>query len=253
MEEIQYTFMLAFLSRNGVHIMGFLLVSIIVLTTLFVIWRAVSVARTPIAETTPEAGLRYVALGDSYTIGQGIPSDESFPSQLVRVFAEESIPVTLVANPSRTGFTTQNLIDQELPIFERAKPDAVTILIGVNDWVQGVSEERFRTNVAHIFDAVLETLPRERVLVISIPDFSVMPIGKTFSLGRDISSGLARFNTIIQEEAEKRTLKTVDIFPLSQTLSESRFIAPDGLHPSKEAYALWVQEMLPSARIVFGQ
>ena len=122
----------------------------------------------------------------------------------------------------------------------------------MNDWVQGVSEEVFRRKLGIIFERVLTRLPKERILVITIPDFSVMPTGKNFSLGRDISLGLARFNTIIMEEAKKRALMTVDIFPLSQTITDSHFHAADCLHPSKEAYTEWVEKMLPVAREVFS-
>ena len=77
--------------------------------------------------------IRYVALGDSYTIGEGASLDESWPALLTRHLRNEGIDVDLVANPSVTGWTTQDLIERELPVFRKAKPNFATLLIGVND------------------------------------------------------------------------------------------------------------------------
>src|ERR1041385_8894201 len=87
---------------------------------------------------TPDStSIRYVALGDSYTICEGAAENESWPLNLAKDMTANKIPVSLIANPSRTGWTTQNLIDRELPVFDQSNADAVTLLIGVNDWVQG--------------------------------------------------------------------------------------------------------------------
>src|SRR4051812_10663427 len=75
--------------------------------------------------------IRYVAIGDSYSIGEGAKPDESWPAVLTRHLREKGIKIELVANPSRTGWTTQNAIDRELPVFAEAKPTFATLLIGV--------------------------------------------------------------------------------------------------------------------------
>src|SRR5476651_1513001 len=79
--------------------------------------------------------IRYVAIGDSYSIGEGASPNESWPAVLTRHLNEKGLQVDLVANPSRTGWTTQQAIDHELPVFVESKPDVATVQLGVNDWV----------------------------------------------------------------------------------------------------------------------
>src|SRR6266436_1157639 len=85
--------------------------------------------------------IRYVAIGDSYSIGEGASPNESWPALLTRHLNAQGVHVDLVANPSRTGWTTQQAIDLELPIFLGSKPNFGTLQIGVNDWVQGIDAE----------------------------------------------------------------------------------------------------------------
>jgi lysophospholipase L1-like esterase len=153
----------------------------------------------------------------------------------------EGVDVDLVANPSVTGWTTQQLIDNEVPIFRKEKPNFGTLLIGVNDWVQGVSAEKFRSNFNHILDDMLSILPnKSRLLVITIPDFGVTPTGAKYARGRNISEGIASFNKIVTDESQKRGLRVVDLFHESKKMGEDRsLVAADGLHPSAKTYADW--------------
>jgi lysophospholipase L1-like esterase len=198
--------------------------------------------------------IRYAVVGDSYSIGEGASERESWPALLVRHLAENGHRVELVSNPSRTGWTTLDAIERELPPFRAAQPDLGTLMIGVNDWVKGVEPAVFRVRLAHLMDEMLAILPNERrLLVVNIPDFSVTPDGPNYARGRDISSGLTSFNQIIAEEAQRRGLPLVDIFPASQEMrGHPELIAADGLHPSAEAYALWEQLIFPAARAALG-
>lgn len=194
------------------------------------------------------AGERYVALGDSYTIGEGVKPEEAWPSLLSAHLREHGVPIELVANPSVTGWTTQQLIEHELPVFEASQPTFATLLIGVNDWVQGVSEADFQMNLRHILDRVEAILPdSKRVLLVTIPDFSVAPEGGKYARGRDISAGIAAFNEIVRNEARWRALEYVDIFPLSRRLRGPEYMAADNLHPSAAAYARWEESIFPAA------
>ncbi len=200
-------------------------------------------------EDTLSHPIKYIALGDSYTIGEGAKYGEAFPDLLTRHLNTDGIAVTLSANPSVTGWTTQDLIDQELPVYDRVKPDFVTLLIGVNDWVQGVDSSTFHTNLSHILDHIQSLLPdKSKVLLITIPDFGVTPTGKRYSEGRDISKGITDFNNIIKTEARLRNLPVADIFPETQKMKDSLdLIAHDGLHPSAKEYALWEKIIYPVA------
>jgi len=193
--------------------------------------------------------IRYVAIGDSYSIGEGASPNESWPAVLTRHLNAQSLHVDLVANPSRTGWTTKNAIDRELPIFTDAKPNFATLLIGVNDWVQGVDESTFRKHFTYLLDQMLAVLPdKKRLLVVTIPDFGVTPTGSKYARGRNISEGLTRFNQIITEEAKKRGLPVVDVFPLSEKMgNDQSLVAADGLHPSAKEYAEWEKIILPVA------
>ncbi len=189
--------------------------------------------------------IRYVALGDSYTICEGATWDESWPVILTERLSNAGINIHLVANPSRTGWTTQDLIDKELSVFDSSSPVFSTLLIGVNDWVQGVSAEVFHKNLNFIINHVQKKVG-DKLLLITIPDFSITPEGPKYSKGRDIAKGLQEFNQIIKEEAKKRNLECVDIFPISLEMKgKAELVAADGLHPSAKEYALWEKLIYP--------
>jgi lysophospholipase L1-like esterase len=193
--------------------------------------------------------IRYAAIGDSYSIGEGASPNESWPAVLARHLNAQGLHVDLVANPSRTGWTTQQAIDIELPIFLGSKPNFATLQIGVNDWVQGLDAETFQKHFALLADRMLEVLPhKNRMLVVTIPDFGVTPTGPRYARGRNISEGLTRFNQIIAEESKKRGLRVVDVFAISQKMRDDlSLVAADGLHPSAKAYAEWERIIFPAA------
>lgn len=194
--------------------------------------------------------LRYIALGDSYTIGEGVEESQRFPNLLVSGLVKAGIPVELVANPAQTGWTTEDVLTMEIPLFEKSNPQFATLLIGVNDWVQGFTEERFRVNFILILERMLDVLPSSRrLIVITIPDFSKTPEGSKYARGRDISAGIAAFNAIILEESWKKGVASVDIFGLSQEMNnDTSLIAADGLHPSGLEYELWAKKVLHVAQ-----
>jgi len=193
--------------------------------------------------------IRYVAMGDSYSIGEGASPNESWPALLTRHLNVKGFQVELVANPSVTGWTTQQAIDRELPIFFQSKPNFGTLQIGVNDWVQGIDETTFRKHFTFLLNQMLEVLPnKSRLLIVTIPDFGVTPTGQTYSRGRKISEGVASFNKIITEESTKRGLPVVDVFELSKKMGSDRsLVAADGLHPSAKEYAEWEKIIFPAA------
>ena len=193
--------------------------------------------------------IRYVAIGDSYTIGEGALPNESWPAVLTRHLNEKGLRVELVANPSVTGWTTQQAIERELPVFLKANPNFATLQIGVNDWVQDVDAETFRKRFVFLADQMLGVLrDKNRLLIITIPDFGVTPTGPRYARGRNISEGIASFNKIISDESMKRGLRIVDIFELSKEMGkDSSLVAADGLHPSAKEYAEWEKIIFPAA------
>lgn len=194
--------------------------------------------------------IRYVALGDSYTICTGAKPSEAWPVLLSKHLKDAGIDIELIANPSANGFSTQNLIDYELSVFEESKANFVTLLIGVNDWVRNVDKQTYTKNLQFILDKVQAKLEdKSKILLITIPDFGVTPEGKNYGNGRNISEGINEFNTIIKTEAAKRKLPVVDIFKLSKEMgNKPDLVAADGLHPSAKEYTEWEKLIFPAAK-----
>lgn len=190
--------------------------------------------------------VRYLPLGDSYTIGEGIKSTNNFPSVLTNTLREEGIVVEIVQNPAVTGYTTQDLINEELSLLDELKPNFCTLLIGVNDWVQERSKKDFERDLRYILQKVQQQVQKQLV-VIAIPDFSIAPEGNKYAKGRDISEGLAEFNSVVKELCVEYSVEFVDIFPLSQQQNTVAYFASDQLHPSEKAYREWVKLILPKA------
>lgn len=196
-----------------------------------------------------QSPVRYVALGDSYTICTGAEESQSWPLLLSKHLKQQQVDIQLIANPAQNGWTTKDVIDKELPVLDQSKATFVTLLIGVNDWVRGVSEEEFRHNLVYIIDHIQSKLPdKAKLLLLTIPDFSVTPTGAQYSKGRNISAGIDSFNRIIKEEASKRGLATVDLFETSKKMkSNPDLVAADGLHPSAKEYSIWEELIFPVA------
>jgi lysophospholipase L1-like esterase len=201
-------------------------------------------------QAAPDLRIRYIAIGDSYSIGEGASPNESWPAVLTRHLKAQGVEIELVANPSRTGWTTQQAIDLELPVFVNAGPNFASLQIGVNDWVQGGTAEDFRKRFVLLVDRMLEVLGnKNHLLIVTIPDFGVTPTGARYARGRNISEGIADFNKIITEEAAKRNLRVVDVFSTSKKMQgDASLIANDGLHPSAKEYAEWEKIIFPAAQ-----
>src|SRR2546423_9225959 len=167
--------------------------------------------------------IRYAVIGDSYSCGEGAKPSESWPTLLTQNLKAQGVDVDLVSNPSVTGWTTKDAIDKELPKFVNSNPNFATLLIGVNDWVQGIDETTFRNRFSYLLDQMLAVLPNKKhLLVVTIPDFGVTPTGGKYARGRNIHDGISQFNKIATEEAHKRGLEVVDIFPLSKKIGHDK-------------------------------
>lgn len=193
--------------------------------------------------------VKYLPLGDSYTICTGASAKESWPAILTSHLNETGVKTNLLDNPARNGYSTQNLIDFELPLVKKLKPDFVTLLIGVNDWVRQVPKETFKKNLKYILDEVEANISdKKKIILVTIPDFGVTPTGQYYSGGRDISKGLIEFNDEIKAEGKTRGLTVVDIFEISKKMKDDKtLVADDGLHPSAKEYAVWEKMILPEA------
>jgi lysophospholipase L1-like esterase len=202
------------------------------------------------------AALRYLALGDSYTIGESIDAAGRWPVQLAALLRQRGIAVGEPAIVARTGWTTAELgagIDAAAP---RGPFALVSLLIGVNDQYRGGRPEDYRAGFAALLRRAIAFAGGEpgRVVVLSIPDWSVTPFAA--GSGRDlarIAREIGQFNDINRDETRRAGARWVDVTPGStRALGDRSLLAADGLHPSAAMYAEWARLALPEAVAALG-
>lgn len=200
----------------------------------------------------PDRPLRYLALGDSYTIGEGVQAGQSWPMQLARGLRGEGVPVGDPTVIATTGWTTDELdaaIDAAAPTDDF---DLASLLIGVNNQYRGRSLQEYREQFAQLLErtAGFAGGAPGRVFVLSIPDWGVTP----FAAGsrRDVAAiarELDAFNAAAARLCGDRGVAFVDITPASRAHgAEPAMLAADGLHPSARMYAHWTALALPVVR-----
>lgn len=187
--------------------------------------------------------VRYLALGDSFTIGTGGPPDLAFPAQLKRFAMKQGVDLRL-ENVAVNGYSTRQVIDEELEALPRFKPDVVTLAIGANDIVRHDDEAAYRKNLKRIFKAINDVKPR-KVLVLPQPDWSQSPVSEGFGDRAAIRARIEKYNAILAEEAKTAGAQYVDLFPQFVEQAKAGLIAPDGLHPNSKAYTAWANALLP--------
>jgi lysophospholipase L1-like esterase len=194
--------------------------------------------------------LRYVALGDSYTIGTATrSSQERWPDQLVHRLNGEGPVLELVANLGVNGYASRDVIEAELPQLGALRPEFATLLVGVNDVVQGVPEATYRADVDTILETLLARLPPGRILCVETPDYTLTPQGAAFGDPATQRAGIVRMNAILRERCEAVGVGFVDgIFAISgEAATDRTLVASDGLHPSGAQYRRWVTERIEPA------
>lgn len=210
-------------------------------------------AVTPSPPGRPD-GLRYVALGDLYTIGTSVEPAERFPDQLVAALGTTAPTLQLAANLAVNGYTSADVVREELPALAGLEPEFVTVLIGVNDVVQGVPIETYESTVATILDALLARLPAERIVAVAIPDYTATPAGADYGDPTQQHDAIVASNAVMERLAGARGIAFVDIFDLSLRAADDRsLVAGDGLHPSGTQYALWVERLQPVVERLLGR
>jgi len=199
--------------------------------------------------------LRYVALGDSYTIGTATRSAaERWPDQLVAWLGSQPPTLHLVANLGVNGYTSADVIRDELPALDGLRPELVSLLVGVNDVVQGIPLQRYRANATAILDALLARLPADRILTVATPDYTVTPHGADYGDPAAQAAGIRVVNETLRDLAADRGIAFVDIHDLSLLADMDRtLVADDGLHPSGAQYARWVERIGPVVGRMLGR
>lgn len=196
--------------------------------------------------------LRYLALGDSYTIGEGVAADQRWPQQLVARLRADGVVFGDPQIVATTGWTTDEL-SVGMDAATLVPPyDLVSLSIGVNNQYRGRDTANYRREFSALLQRAiaLAGLRAERVVVVSIPDWGVTRFGR--ESGRDtavIARELDAFNAINREEAQRRQVAWADVSAISRRAgAEPAQLADDGLHPSGLQYAGWLEPILPLAR-----
>ena len=196
---------------------------------------------------------RFLALGDSYTIGEGVAPSESWPAQLVASLTSSGIEMEEPAIIAQTGWTTDELQAGIKAAAPTGPYELVSLLIGVNNQYRGRLLGEYRAQFVKLLEAAIRLAGKpKRVLVLSIPDWSVTP----FAEGRDraaIAAQIDRFNEVNRRETAERWARYVDVTPVSRKVGHlPEFLAADGLHPSGRMYAEWARLVEPEALKALG-
>jgi lysophospholipase L1-like esterase len=192
----------------------------------------------------------YLALGDSYTIGEKVDTSNRFPVQLADTLISSGINVKETKIVAKTGWTTDDLIKGIQQAELRETYDLVTLLIGVNNQYQGKDVENYRPEFRELLKKAIDFAgdDPEKVVVLSIPDWGVTP----FAESRDretISAEIDEYNRVNKKETQQAGVSYVNITPISRKAENNPgLIAEDGLHPSGKMYSMWVDKMFTDAK-----
>lgn len=206
--------------------------------------KKVSEIQNPADDPNEENVINYLALGDSYTIGEGVDESLRWPIQLGSRLDSLAYNVESVRIIAQTGWTTTDLM-KAIDAAEIDNYNLVSLLIGVNNQYQHQSFEKFKIE----FDILLDTSislakDKGRVFVVSIPDYGVTPFGSSQS--EVIGQELDQYNEYMSVRSDSEGIPFVDITEISRKLGDSDgALAADKLHPSGAQYSAWVSEILP--------
>lgn len=198
-------------------------------------------ATAPATTAEPGGGLRYGAIGDSFSNGEAVGADRAWP-----VLLAQRLGLDLVVNPSVSGWTSEQALEQELPAFEQARPEVATLLIGANDLAQGAPVPAFRARLRRLLREMVRIVgaPR-RVVAVTVPDFSRKPQGRAFGPPAALSRAIRRLNAVIRAESAAQGVAVADVFAVSRRPADP---SPDGLHPSLDELEAWTDAIEPVAR-----
>lgn len=192
-------------------------------------------------------GVRYLALGDSYTIGESVNQNNRWPSQLRDSLVDRGYQFDTLEYIATTGWTTQSLLNAvNNQGLETKNFNFVSVLIGVNNQYQGQPFSLFLTQFPQLLDSAILYAGGDTsaVFVLSIPDYAYTPFGQ-FMNPNQISQEIDQYNAAKDSICQEYGVQYFNITPISREgLSDPGLVASDGLHPSREQYTRWVQEIL---------
>lgn len=199
------------------------------------------------SNTTDTGKITYLALGDSYTIGETVAESGRFPVQLVTLLQNDSVKIDNPDIVAVTGWTTGNLLNALTNQPPKTNYSFVTLLIGVNNQYQGRSLEEYKTQFSQLLSLAISYAGsnKEHVFVLSIPDYSVTPFAAKLDKAQ-IAQQIDQFNEANHFISQNAGVNYLDITPISRDVeNDPSLIARDGLHPSSQQYLKWDQKLEP--------
>ena len=188
---------------------------------------------------------KYLALGDSYTVGEQVPLFESFPYQTVQLLRRKGLPVLAPEIVAKTGFTTDELLHRMDETVFLPSYDFVTLLIGVNNQYRGRGTDTFTPELNTLAGKAIAFAggQAQRVVMLSIPDWGVTPFAKEKDAG-EIQRAIDKYNTVCEETAKRLNMHFINITNRQRIHGhEEDYLAADGLHPSGREYGLWAESV----------
>jgi len=204
--------------------------------------------------TVDTIGKSYLALGDSYTIGESVADTEKFPVQTVRLLREGNIVINDPVVIATTGWTTANLLNALNNNPPRKNYSVVTLLIGVNNQYQRKNLDEYKTEFTELINRAISYAGnvKRHVFVLSIPDYSVTPSAANLNTS-EIALQIDGFNTVSKNISFNVGVNYLDITPISrEAKNDPSLVAADGLHPSAVQYKRWSELLVPMMRKEFN-
>jgi lysophospholipase L1-like esterase len=192
---------------------------------------------------------RYLALGDSYTVGEMVPAQQCFPNRLIRRLTAAGVAVAMPTILAKTGWTTADLLNSLGNVNLTDPFDLVTLLIGVNNQYQGLSLEKYRHDFRQLLQKAIACATGDptAVIILSIPDWSATPFARGKNRG-EIKNQIAQFNRVNHQETQLAETHYLDITPISRRAeADPNLLSSDQLHPSPKMYSDWVDLIYPTA------
>jgi lysophospholipase L1-like esterase len=208
------------------------------------------VSTTPTNTNTNLPQRKYLALGDSYTIGQNVDEKDRWSVQLIDLLKND-FSFSKHDIIARTGWTTEELTEAIEKQNVTEQYDMVSLLIGVNNQYRGQSVEKYRTEFRNLLNVSIKFAKNQpkKVFVLSIPDWGKSPFAK----GQDykqIASDIDTFNNIAKAECKQLSIVFIDVTELSRNNLDADFFASDKLHYSGKMHLLWAREALTTAKVI---
>ena len=211
-----------------------------------------TVSPTVSVPTTITPSKSYLALGDSYTIGQSVAANERFPAQTVSLLKQQGININNPVYIAQTGWTTANLQSAIASQNPPATFDVVSLLIGVNDQYQGMDTSGYALRFTQLLEKAIQLTggKKSNVFVLSIPDYSATPFVAAVNKSK-VSTEIDWFNAINKRITATYNVSYTDITPSTrEAVTNAALVANDNLHPSGLEYKKWAEMLAPKMSTV---